>query len=433
MLPAALLLGSYLLGSVPFGYLVARARGVDILRRGSGNIGATNVGRVLGRRFGMLVFALDFAKGALPVLAARALGPAAAEGWPADAVPVAAGVAAFLGHLFPAWLRFRGGKGVATAAGVVAVLLPLPFLAAFLAWLTLFVSTRIMSLASILAAVLLCVLRLSLTPDPWSPAHAVVSGFCLLTAGLVIARHHANIRRLLAGTENRFPESPAMLLLPRTLHLFAVGLWFGTLAFFTLAGAVLFQTFEQKSALPAADRPPWLPVPAAYDRARPGDRFPEPLRKEQGARIAGAAVGPLFPWYYGIQTACAAVALVTALSWAGRKGERVHRVRAWVLAAALVSVGAGWVLERVVEGLRGPRDSLTDDVLATPDPSPADVARAEAARAEFGAWHGVSLLDNFATLALVTVVMALAARLPGPPSPPHVEERKPDAVPAAVG
>src|SRR5436853_2081253 len=121
MPPLPIILGvllSYFLGAVPFGYLIARARGVDILHAGSGNIGATNVGRILGKRFGLLVFALDFAKGAVPTfLCLRWLGVTAG---------VTAGLAAFIGHLFPVYLRFRGGKGVATGAGVVAGLFPLP-------------------------------------------------------------------------------------------------------------------------------------------------------------------------------------------------------------------------------------------------------------------------------------------------------------------
>jgi acyl phosphate:glycerol-3-phosphate acyltransferase len=413
MIPAlVLLLLAYLLGSVPFGYLVARARGVDVLRQGSGNIGATNVGRVLGRRFGMLVFVLDCAKGAVPVLAAlRVPAPVAASGplagLPPDALPSAAGVAAFLGHLFPVFLRFRGGKGVATAAGVVAVLVPVPFLGAFLAWLTVFASTRIMSLASLLAAGLLCVLRLTLTPHPWALEHAVTSGFCLVAAALIIARHHANIHRLLAGNENRFPESTTMNLLAKTLHLYAVGLWFGTLVFFTLAGVLLFETFERKTT---RERPAWLPAPAEYLKPAPSDKFPNPLTKEQGSRLAGAAVGPLFPWYFGIQTVCALVALVTALAWMGR--GRVHRLRAGVLGAALVAVGVGWWLEQVVEGLRKPRYALTDAVLQSPHPSDADVTAAEEARAKFLAWHNCSLIDNFVILLLVALALGLAARLP---------------------
>src|ERR1700755_3207605 len=100
------MLASYLVGAIPFGYLVAKSRGVDILRQGSGNIGATNVGRVLGRGYGILVFVLDFLKGALPVVAAKAFGPPTPD-LPPESLPVAAGVAAFLGHLFPAYLPFR--------------------------------------------------------------------------------------------------------------------------------------------------------------------------------------------------------------------------------------------------------------------------------------------------------------------------------------
>src|SRR5256885_1659498 len=118
LLPILLVVAAYLLGAVPFGYLVARWRGVDILRQGSGNIGATNVGRVLGRRYGILVFVLDFAKGAIPVAAAIRVGAATgvADSLGTEGLPVAAGLAAFLGHLFPVYLRFRGGKGVATGA-----------------------------------------------------------------------------------------------------------------------------------------------------------------------------------------------------------------------------------------------------------------------------------------------------------------------------
>src|ERR1043166_7823437 len=103
--PSLSVLGAYLLGAVPFGYLVARLRGVDIFKAGSGNIGATNVGRVLGRKFGLFVFVLDFLKGAVPVAVVRSLLPEVP--WAA----VAAGLAAFVGHMFPVYLRFRGGKG----------------------------------------------------------------------------------------------------------------------------------------------------------------------------------------------------------------------------------------------------------------------------------------------------------------------------------
>lgn len=192
---------AYLLGAIPFGYLVARARGVNILQHGSGNIGATNVGRVLGRPWGVLVFLLDFAKGAAPVALAYLL--AQPEELYPHTLPVVAGVAAFLGHLFPVYLGFRGGKGVATGAGVIAGLVPWLTVYVLAAWVLVLLATRYVSLASLLAAALLVVLRLTLTADPWGRDELVVTLFCLFGCVLVFARHHGNIRRLLAGTESR--------------------------------------------------------------------------------------------------------------------------------------------------------------------------------------------------------------------------------------
>src|SRR5207302_11329758 len=139
-----------------------------LLQQGSGNIGATNVGRVLGWRFGVLVFLFDFAKGALPALAGRLLNkPDVAELLGRDGLPMLAGLAAFVGHLFPVYLRFRGGKGVATGAGVVTVLVPGPTLGALLAWLLVVSVSRYVSLASLAAVAALCVLRLLLTTEPF--------------------------------------------------------------------------------------------------------------------------------------------------------------------------------------------------------------------------------------------------------------------------
>jgi acyl-phosphate glycerol 3-phosphate acyltransferase len=407
---AVIAVAAYLLGAVPFGYAVARARGVDILSHGSGNIGATNVGRILGRGFGILVFVLDFAKGALPTLAAGLLSPADV---PPEWSQVTAGIAAFLGHLFPIYLRFRGGKGVATGAGVVAVLAPLPTAVALLIWAAVFSGTRYMSLASLTAAAVLCALRIAFTPGPFTGPTGVVTVFCLVAASLVALRHRANIGRLLSGTENRFKESPTMSRLGKTLHVLAVGLWFGSVVFFTVTGLVVFDTFEKFAEKPAAERPGWLPVPPQYERTRPSPRFPEPLRKEQGIRVGGAVVGPLFPIYFGLQATCAAVAAITAFGWLGsRQLGTLPRLRFAVLAAALVCVAAGWVVEQKVSDLRVPRDEQTDKLLASSDPSAAQITDAEAARRAFVQWHLVSLALNMLTLALVTVAMALTARLP---------------------
>src|SRR5262245_17219935 len=128
LLLALVAVAAYLVGAVPFGYVVPRLiKGIDVTKEGSGNVGATNVGRVMGVGWGVLVFVLDFAKGAVPVAVARYLLPQP-EDVPQDTLAVLAGVSAFLGHLFPVYLRFKGGKGVATGAGVIAVLVP---------WLTL--------------------------------------------------------------------------------------------------------------------------------------------------------------------------------------------------------------------------------------------------------------------------------------------------------
>jgi acyl-phosphate glycerol 3-phosphate acyltransferase len=394
------LLIAYLIGAVPFGYLVARMRGVDILKVGSGNIGATNVGRVLGRRFGILVFLLDFAKGAGPVLF---LGGQAGDPGPwADLQTVGVGLAAFLGHLFPIYLGFRGGKGVATGAGAVAVLLPGPMLVAVCIWVAFFCATRTVSLASLAAVVALCGGRLLLVMEPFGSANVIRTAFAFLAAGMVVARHHANISRLLRGTENSFRESSAMLQLSKTIHVLSMGLWFGSAVFFSfVVGLSLFDTFEQitKEGTP---RTWWLPAPVSA--SQDADTL-----KKQGSRVAGAAVGPMFPIYYMIQTVCGALALGTAFGWRQRGG--VHRIRTIVLALALVGIGVGWWLERVVHDAGVERNTLMDQVVAGAASGEVQQEAKRAAQA-FGQWHGVSLLENFLVVGLVTVGMVLAGCLP---------------------
>jgi acyl-phosphate glycerol 3-phosphate acyltransferase len=407
------LLLSYLLGAVPFGYLVARARGIDIFEEGSGNIGATNVGRVLGRKFGVLVFFLDFAKGAVPVAVASWLADRLDLSLPPHTLPVLAGLAAFLGHLFPLYLNFRGGKGVATGAGVVAFLLPLPAAAAVGVWLAVVCATRYVSLASLLAVAALVVGRLLTAPSLFGAEAVILNLFCLLAAGLVVERHRGNITRLLHGNENQLKDSPAMQLLTRTVHVLAVGLWFGTTVFFTfVVGLVLFGHFDKLATAPAKEQPSWLAIPPEFTKPPPGDKFPNPLTKDIGSRIGGEAVGPIFPWYYGIQAVCGVLALATALGWYWLPGQTgtLPKVRVVVLLLALVTVGIGGWMEGVVHELREKRNDATDAALR--DPEPAKIQAAEEARAAFGRWHFYSLMVNFATLGLVTVGMALVARLP---------------------
>lgn len=404
---------SYLLGAIPFGYLVARSRGVDILKQGSGNIGATNVGRVLGRPFGILVFLLDFAKGAVPALAAKWLASTHPLELPPDSLPVAAAVAAFLGHLYPVYLRFRGGKGVATAAGTVSVLLPGPAVAALFVWFVVVLASRYVSLASLVAAAVLCVMRFAITPQPWNAEHLILTLFCVIAAGLISLRHRANIGRLLHGNENRLKETPAMLHLSKVLHVLALGLWFGTVIFFSfVVGLNLFGTLERVAAEPPEARPVWFPMWTAHDGPSPAPTFPEPLRKEQGTRAAGVAITPLFHWYFGIQTGCALLATATALSWRRLGAGRLHRLRAGILLAALITVGLGWWLERVVEDMRGPRNHTFDAMVRNSRPRDEDVAAAVAARHTFARWHLYSLGLNMVTVLLVSVAMTQAAYLP---------------------
>ena len=202
--------GSYAIGATPFGFLAGKVHGVDIRDHGSGNIGATNVFRVLGKRVGIPVFILDILKGCLPVMLTRWLAVLEPPSeWPA----IAAGVGAVLGHNFTFWLHFKGGKGIATSAGVLAALLPIPLVLAMALWAILFFATRYVAVASIGASLMVALSPLALHLWRGEPGWPLV-GFGLLLGTLAIWRHRSNIRRLINGTENRFkkksaPPSPA--------------------------------------------------------------------------------------------------------------------------------------------------------------------------------------------------------------------------------
>jgi len=201
----SLVVAAYLLGAVPFGWLIARARGVDILSRGSGNIGATNVARVLGARLGVVCFVLDALKGFLPVFVARMV-HGAVPGTPLPVVLV--GLAAIAGHNWSVYLRFRGGKGVATSCGVFAALFPLGLLVALAVWVAVVAATRYVSLASILAGVSLFVAAMILPRAPFGVEQIPLTVFAGLAAVLGIIRHRANIARLIRGTEPRIGQPP---------------------------------------------------------------------------------------------------------------------------------------------------------------------------------------------------------------------------------
>ena len=193
----------YAVGSIPIGLLVARLAGVDIRTIGSGNIGATNVVRTLGKKYGYPVFALDFLKGFLAVKIAVALAARGSSTVGPEWAGILGGICSVIGHSYPVWLRFKGGKGVATSGGVVFGLMPLVALIAALAWFIAFQTTRYVSLASIVAVVSIpCACGVM-----WwlGYLHApVLFYFSIAIAIIVIVRHRTNISRLTSGNEARF-------------------------------------------------------------------------------------------------------------------------------------------------------------------------------------------------------------------------------------
>jgi len=208
VLPPALLLAGYLLGSIPSGWLAGRwLAGIDIREQGSGSTGATNVLRVLGKGPALAVFVVDVLKGTAAVLLTKALlEPArgAAGGWSVDAWVVAAGLAALAGHIWPVWLGWKGGKAVATGLGMLLGLAWPVGLACFGIFLTVLSLTRIVSLASVVAALSLPLLMLGWFGDGGlRPAYLVLA---VLTTVLVVWRHRANLQRLLEGSEPRLGQ-----------------------------------------------------------------------------------------------------------------------------------------------------------------------------------------------------------------------------------
>ena len=192
MIPWILL--GYAIGSVPFAFLLARRAGIDVRVAGSGNVGAANVLRTSGPQLGVTVMALDIVKGAATVLAAyAAVGSIQSM--------AAAGAAAVVGHIYPIWLRFHGGKGVAVAAGAFAVLAPLATVAATLVFVTAVGLTRVISLGSVAATI-------ALPPAAWvagAPTSVLIAASGI--ASLILFRHRGNVRRIARGTERRFGEA----------------------------------------------------------------------------------------------------------------------------------------------------------------------------------------------------------------------------------
>jgi len=190
---AILLILSYFLGAIPFGLIIGKAwRGIDIRDHGSGNIGATNVFRTLGPGPGTVVFVADVLKGLMPVVAAKQIAPGI--GW----LPVAAGMSSILGHTLSVFLKFKGGKGVATSLGVAIGLTPIIAAIAFGLWVAIFAVTRYVSVASMLACIGVPVMMWA-TDCPLE-----YRLFGMLVGAYVIVKHRSNIVRLIQGKENRF-------------------------------------------------------------------------------------------------------------------------------------------------------------------------------------------------------------------------------------
>lgn len=191
------ILFGYVLGSVPFAFLLARRAGIDVRVAGSGNVGAANVLRTSGKSLGIAVMVLDIGKGAATVLAAYA-----GAGSHNVSIAAAAAAAAIVGHIYPVWLRFHGGKGVAVAAGVFSVLAPWATMIAAAVFLTTVWLTRVVSLGSVAATV-------TLPPAAWAtgaPRPVLVAA--IGTGALILFRHRANLRRIAAGTERRVARVP---------------------------------------------------------------------------------------------------------------------------------------------------------------------------------------------------------------------------------
>jgi glycerol-3-phosphate acyltransferase PlsY len=233
---------AFLLGSIPFGLFISRSQGIDIRQHGSGNIGATNVLRVMGKKYGIFCLILDALKGFIPTLLAMTLirfeGQrtgftfhslldhgivlSATDQWKAQTLQVLTGLLSILGHNYSPWVGFKGGKGIATSAGVVIALAPAALLLLLAVWLIVFFASRYVSLASIVAAASLPFIVIAGyffhhvdnnkdLPTLWAAGrwNKPLFVFSILIAALAIWKHRANIQRLMAGTENRFHKKKA--------------------------------------------------------------------------------------------------------------------------------------------------------------------------------------------------------------------------------
>ena len=194
---------SYLLGSIPFGYLIAVTRGIDIRTQGSGNIGATNVSRVLGRKYGLIIFFLDMFKGFVavffvPLLVSGIKFPTTAD----NLLVILCGFSAVIGHAFPVYLKFKGGKAVATSFGVFVWLAPLAIAISFAAWITTVLVSRYVSLGSMIGTLALVGVIIWVVDSPFGE-NRYITYLSVAVAILIIIKHASNIKRIISGTEKK--------------------------------------------------------------------------------------------------------------------------------------------------------------------------------------------------------------------------------------
>ncbi len=195
---------SYLVGGIPFGYLIAVLKGTDIRTQGSGNIGATNVGRVLGKKYGLIIFILDMLKGFIAVFFVPALVssvvniPTTTD----NLLVILCGFCAVFGHAFPVYLKFKGGKAVATSFGVFIWLVPISIAIAFGVWLLTVIVTRYVSLGSMIGSMAVVVAIVVVVNSPFGD-NVYLTAMSVAVAILIIARHTSNIQRIIAGTEKK--------------------------------------------------------------------------------------------------------------------------------------------------------------------------------------------------------------------------------------
>ncbi|MEZ6142706.1 MAG: glycerol-3-phosphate acyltransferase [Zavarzinella sp.] len=372
----------YLCGAVPFAWIIARAKGVNLFQVGSGNIGATNLGRTLGRKYGILCFLLDFLKGAVPVGIASLFAVADRTVWGIpQLLNVGAAVATFAGHLFPIYLRFRGGKGVAAGLGTICVLVPGPAAITGLFWIATTTSTRMISAGSMVGVVVLWLSRYFSTPEWFSLPNLATSTYLLVGGAFVLLKHYPNARRMLAGKENLLKDTSMNRSLSRSIHVMALGLWFGSGVMFNLISAPsIFRSFEEVVQTAPNDRTVGIDITANGTAEQ---------KKALSSALAGAAVGPIFPKYFILHAVCAGLALITAYSM------RHHGNFRWIIiAAGNLTVWAGWLISGKVADLRLERLS---------DPS---------LKEAFAQWHLLSLGLSLLTIVISGIALGFAGNLP---------------------